>query len=343
MTDSKEKEFSDDIQFINNEESIRQNKLYDAACRKLLSNKTMLAQILAECADEFKGIDRDEIAEKYIEPELSIGSVPVMPDEKMKSIHGMKNEDKTENEGTIVYDIRFRALVPGTKDEKVELIVNVEAQNSFYPGYPLIKRGIYYGARLLSSQYGEEFVNIDYKKLKKVYSIWICTDTPKKRQNTITEYYIKEHNRVGSVKEKAEDYDLIRVIMVCLGEDSEKYGGLLEILGSLLNPSIDTEKKKEVLEKYNIKLTPEITEEVSNMCNLSEGVYRRGVQQGIQTGILQGRQEGIQTGILQGRQEGIALSIQAMVEAMNISPYKAMDILNIPEEERSRYEKAIKS
>ena len=34
------------------------------------------------------------------------------------------------------------------------MIINIEVQNDFYPGYPLVKRGIYYGGRMLSAQYG---------------------------------------------------------------------------------------------------------------------------------------------------------------------------------------------
>ena len=56
----------------------------------------------------------------------------------------------------------------------IALIINVEAQNDFYPGYPLIKRGIYYCCRMISSQYGREFTGPHYEKIKKVYSIWIC-------------------------------------------------------------------------------------------------------------------------------------------------------------------------
>ena len=35
-------------------------------------------------------------------------------------------------------------------------MINVEAQNDFYPGYPLVKRGIYDCSRMISPQYGRE-------------------------------------------------------------------------------------------------------------------------------------------------------------------------------------------
>ena len=64
-------------------------------------------------------------------------------------------------EGTVTYDIRFVAEVPVFKRE-IRLIINIEAQNDFYPGYPIMKRGIYYRSRLISSQYGVEFTDAHY-------------------------------------------------------------------------------------------------------------------------------------------------------------------------------------
>lgn len=61
----------------------------------------------------------------------------------------MSTEDKSPNEGTVTYDIRFYAAAPGSQG-RIGLILNVEAQSDFYPGYPLVKRGIYYCCRMVS-------------------------------------------------------------------------------------------------------------------------------------------------------------------------------------------------
>lgn len=97
----------------------------------------------------------------------------------------MCSQDTSLTEGSSVYDIRFRALAPSS-DELIQMIINVEAHNEFYPGYPLVKRGIYYCGRLLTSQNGTEFVHSEYQKIKKVVSIWVCMAPPKSRRNTIT-------------------------------------------------------------------------------------------------------------------------------------------------------------
>ncbi len=118
----------------------------------------------------------------------------------MPEITGIGTEDKKAAEGTVTYDVRFTALAL-VSGELIRLIINVEAQNNFYPGYPLIKRGIYYCSRMISSQYGTEFTEGHYSGIKKVYSVWICLNPPEERSNTITRYYIEEENLVGEVKE----------------------------------------------------------------------------------------------------------------------------------------------
>jgi len=176
-----------------------------------------------------------DIAYKYIEGEPEISSETVHRNE---SITGMNTEDAALNEGIVTYDLKFRASAP-IRD--LSLIINVEAQNDFSPGYPLIKRGMYYCGRMLSVQYGTEFTSSHYDNLKKVYSIWICLNPPKNRMNTITRYSFKEENLVGDIHENELDYDLMAVTIICLGDEkAENSTGVLRMLEILF--SSETEK-----------------------------------------------------------------------------------------------------
>ena len=171
-----------------------QNSQYDAACRRLLSDKTILAWIMKSCLAEYRDCDIKEIAEKYIEGTPQVHEVPVMPDEtNAAKIRGVSNVDASRTEGTVIYDIRFLAVAP-SNGELIQLIVNVEAQGQFYVGYPLIMRAIYYCSRMISAQYGTEFVHEEYQNIKKVYSVFICMDPPKNRRNSITRYRLTEEN-----------------------------------------------------------------------------------------------------------------------------------------------------
>ena len=96
----------------------------------------------------------------------------------------------------IQYDVRFDAIAPATANDAaqqdvIRLIINVEAQTAFNPGYPLTKRAIYYCSRMISAQHGPIFTNSEYGKIRKVYSIWVCTHPTKEFQNTLVRYSIR--------------------------------------------------------------------------------------------------------------------------------------------------------
>ena len=269
---------------------VQQKTQYDEACKKVLAEKIILAWIMKHTMKEFVDYDVQEIVEKFIVGEPRIAETKVMPDETNASkITGTGVEDTSVTEGSITYDIQFRAIIPST-DEVVQMIVNIEAQNDFYPGYPIIKRGIYYCARMISSQYGTVFIKSHYEKIQKVYSVWICMNPPKERNNTITGYSLTEKNYVGKVNEKEENYDLMNVIMICLGKSEEKTENeLLRLLDVLLSSDKNAKEKKVILEnEFQIPMTEKMEEEVEYMCNLSDGVEQKGVQKGIEIGIKQG-------------------------------------------------------
>lgn len=224
---------------------------YDSACKRLLANKVILAWIMKSCLEEYVNCSIQEIMGRYIEGEPEIGQVPVNMDEKVLSeqIETTSVEDNSVYEGTVSYDIRFYANTPDT-GERNRLIINIEAQNDFYPGYPIVKRGIYYCSRMVSSQYGVEFTESHYDRIKKVYSIWICMNPPKYRRNSINRYFIKEEKLIGDVSERKENYDLITTVMICLGESNDKNSfGVLRLLEVLLSSERDVEEKRKFCRK----------------------------------------------------------------------------------------------
>ena len=280
---------------------------------------------MKSCLAEYADCTVNEIAEKYIEEKPQVAEIPVAPDERQSTsvIQGTGVEDTTITEGTVTFDIRFHAAVP-VSSEQIGLIINIEAQNQFYPGYPLTKRGIYYCCRMISSQYGSVFTGSHYEKLKKVYSVWICMDPPKSRENTITRYFIQEGNLAGKVKEPRKNYDLLSVLLLCPGDPaSQNSEGILKLLGILLSSKIKAEEKKKLLEQnFHVEMNRTMEREVEQMGSLSQGVEQRGIQKGIQRGILE--------------------SIQALMETMNLSIQDAMDALKIKEQDRAEYIELLK-
>lgn len=300
---------------------------YDESCKRLLANKVILSWIMKDCLDEYKGYGIDEI-EKFIEAEPQISSVGVdtdttnVPPLKGKIIAGMNNEDVTVTEGTVRYDIHFFAMVP-KRNEYIKIIVNVEAQNKYDPGYPIPKRGFYYCSRMISAQKGVEFEGSHYEDIKKVYSIWICMQAPGGNRNSITRYTIKEENLVGNVKRDLNDYDLMTVIMIALGnENDQNYQGIIKLLDVLFSTESSSIQKKQILQdEFQINMTKNMKSEVEDMCNLSQGIEERGIAIGEERGIVIGKME----------------TLKNLMNSTGWDMKKVMEMMGMDAEEQEKY------
>jgi hypothetical protein len=302
---------------------------YDAACKRLLSNKTILAWIMKTCLTEYQELSIEEIVENCFAEEPNVGKYTVHQDEAPfrknsngEQIESAATEDSTIQEGVVRYDIRFHAKVPSTH-ETINLIINVESQNIQSPGYPLIKRALYYCSRMISAQKETIFTGSDYGKINKVVTVWVCLSPPEKIHNTITKYRIIEENMVGNVREIPENYDLLTAVMVCLGDpNKENYNGLLKMLDVLLSNRREPEEKKKVLkEEFDIEMTKTMEEEVYSMSHVLQGV----------------KESGIAIGLEQGTIATTLRSIKTLMETVPATAEQAMKLLRISESEMPQY------
>ena len=256
---------------------------YDAACRNILADKHILAWILKGTLTEYKNSAIEEII-KCIEPP-EVGSVKVEDTNAPERVVGISDSDKDLFEGDIFYDIRFSA---STKDTLSNLIINIEEQNDFYPGYPILKRATYYCGRMISAQNGTIFSGQDYGKLRKVVSIWICPNPPKKRENSIVRFSTQEEAIIGIGDYKKSEYDMTSIVIINLGSPSRESNDVLRLLSVLLSTSVEPRDKKQILEdSFKIPMTVEMTEEAGIMCNLSDGIEKRGIEKGKSEVILE--------------------------------------------------------
>ena len=144
---------------------------YDAAMKKLLSNKEILVPILQMTIPEYEGYTQEEILScldiDSITGEDFVSDIPAD-----LRLHKEESELSSVTEKLIRFDIRFKARNPklSTEKLKVSLHMDLEAQRSYRPknpSYPVIKRAVYYVARDLSSQLGSITGTTDYSKLEK--------------------------------------------------------------------------------------------------------------------------------------------------------------------------------
>ena len=312
---------------------------YDRTAKKLLANKQILAQIMKGCVNEYSDCTVDDIVEKYIEGTPEVGSVGVHVDDTNRPkkstdvIKGSNNEDSTLTEGTLFYDVRFDAIAPKSADsteqeEVIRLIINVEAQTKFKPEYPLTKRAIYYCSRMISAQHGPIFKKSEYGKIRKVYSIWVCTKPSDEFQNTLTRYSIRPEPLIGNAAEKSENYDLMSVVTICLGKsDAENYTGILKFLDVLLSSSrAATEKKKILEEEFGVAMSEELEREVLIMCNLSQGVKAEGREEGIGIGEMRMLIKQVRKGrvTVEEAAEDAEMTVEEFKKVMENTPLQAV-------------------
>ena len=202
-----------------------EKQLLDQSVKTILAYKPILARILKETAVECKDMSPDDI-EVCIEGEVQISSIYVdsglsntEENNISEKIDGLNTEAYINDEGLARYDIRTYLRIPDSTGKKqIKLIINVESQNKDKPGYDISLRALFYCCRMISAQQGVEFTTdaddpVKYGNIRKVYSIWICTETAQKRANSIEKYGLERTFLVGS-NENAPRYDIMNAIVI---------------------------------------------------------------------------------------------------------------------------------
>ena len=168
-----------------------------------------------------------------------------------------------------------------------------KAQKNEPTKYHILNRAIFYTARLVSSQKEREFTGSDYNEIKQVYSIWICMNM---KENSLSHIHMVKDDLLGEQDWKG-NLDIPNIVMIGLAKEippKEEQYELHRLLGTLLSQTMTAEQKLKLMkQEYNIPVDRNgIKEEVSVMCNLSEGVEEMGYAKGEAAGIVKGEAQG---------------------------------------------------
>ena len=254
---------------------------YDNKAKQLIGHKIILVHIMVNTVEEFKGMNPADVVQ-YIEGEPHISSVPidggVTNVEKQEKVIGLNTENSEINEGMIRFDIIFYVRM---QDGLSQIIVNVEAQKAEPSSYDILNRAIFYVSRMISSQKGRDFVKSNYNNIKRVYSIWICMNID---EHSMSHIHLTRDDIIGSHNWKG-DINLLNIVLVGIAEDlpekTEKYE-LHRLLGALLSSKLNVDEKLDIIgNEFRIPLESDIRKDVSEMCNLSQGIEERGVEKGL--------------------------------------------------------------
>ncbi len=259
---------------------------YDTCAKRLLAQKSILAQILVKTVEEFRGMRPEDVV-PYIEGEPRVGVVPIDPGmtnkdklaENGQRIAGINSEDAEINEGLVRFDIIFYVRM---KNGLSQIIVNIECQKDEPSAYKILNRAIFYASRLISSQKERDFVNTNYDDIKQVFSIWICMNMD---QNSLSHIHLIKEEMLEPCEWKGS-LELLNIVMVgitnAIPEHNEEYE-MHRLIGTLLSSELKEQQKLDIIEnEYKIPVNSGFREEIKSMCNLGEGIEERAAEKTIE-------------------------------------------------------------
>ena len=303
------------------------NASYDILAKRILSRKVILARILKACVVEFADCALDDIMNKYIEgdPTATIDTVPL---DDILDIRGRNTEFNSPNEKSVKLDIIFDAIAP-TTGEPIQIIINIEPQKTDSVDYLIIKRAIYYAARLISSQKEKIFTGDDYNKIRKVYSIWVVMDVHKDRRNSIQRFKVTEELLHGIFHEDIKNYDLMTIVFLNLGYGTMSHD-LLKMLHLIFLDMLKTEQKADILlNDYGITLTRDMRKEIEDMGGLMEPAIKFAAMKAAEETAAKVEKE--------TRESTTLISIRNLMKNTKWSAKQAMEAIGIPADEQSKY------
>ena len=155
--------------------------LYDAACKRLLSQRVILAQIMRGLLGEYEGCSVDEIARSCIEGAPHVDGSFLVGEGAPPLVAGVDVRGASLTAGQVDFDVLVYAKRPsgvcnGRMREDASgltgLVINGRGAARLQSRLSVAQNARqYYCAQLLVAQYGTEFTNSHYERLRKVYSI----------------------------------------------------------------------------------------------------------------------------------------------------------------------------
>ena len=341
----------------------------DDAVKRLLSERQVVARILAATLVEFEGADVDDIASACIDGDPEVGTyvardVPLaqasVTDPGQADVLNL--EDSTPSEGTSIFDIRLRVRIPSASEsiddsahasdamddddhsensEPLELMeVDIEGQGS-YPTSKLVRRGVYYAGRMLSQQGAGVVAHSHYERLRKVASIWVCTRPPKRQRATVARLDLSPVEVLGNPKLESRFYDRISVVLIFLGPGSREAGGIVGMLDTLLAADLGVEEKLALLhDQYGMMITTNLEEGARDMIT-EEDVYMWGFERGEVKGEESGYKKGEESGYGKGRFDTLAANVRSLVANLHVTLEAALDACGLTGAERAKVAAAV--
>ena len=141
------------------------------------------------------------------------------------------------------------------------------------------------------------------------------------------------------------NFHLVNIVMIgltnALPQRHNEYG-LHRLLCAMFSNELSQQQKMKIMEQeYHIPMEESFKEEVSIMCNLSQGIKEAGIAEGREAGIAEGREAGIAEGREVGIAEGKQREIEKVILNMHKKGYSLEQIMDATELEAAELETII--
>ena len=114
------------------------------------------------------------------------------------------------------------------------------------------------------------------------------------KENSLSHIHLTREDLVGRYDWKGK-MDLFNIVMIGLTRELPENNEIYELhrlLGALLSGKLTVDEKINIMKnEYEINVENNLRKDVSDMCNLSQGLVEEGIAEGIAKGIAKGEAE----------------------------------------------------
>ena len=202
-------------------------------------------------------------------------------------------------------------------------VYNIEMQVRMLEGTSLFKRTRYYQSMIDADLLA---AGADYDDLNKTIIIFICPFDPFGEGRHI---YTFENICLENTKCKLQD-GTTKIFLNTKGTMTDVDGSVKAFL-DYVNGIVGEDPLVREMDEMIRRIKRENEERVSYMTFAMKMMEER------KEGFREGERQGFTNGLAEGKAEGVAFSISNMMKNLGVSVEKAMDILQIPADERTKY------
>ena len=276
----------------------------DSAFKEIMSDSSILSNVLEPLIDEFHGKDVE-----YIRQCLPI-------EEGNRKIVKLDTEFGINGQPPVRLDNVFEVKIPG--GEVMAIIIDLEGQTNNRPGYSIENRALYYASCLIESQKGRYFDSDHYERMRKVMSIWVMMDPVKEDRNTICRYRLDGKYLKGfEGKRDVPTCDLLEIVRINIGNAKDLPSTMMGLMNTLFSRGLTGVERVQILkDTYNIDDADYLFGELEEISmtlvdDLHENWKYEGVQEAIESGEVIPKED-YEAAIRQSRIDDIVKIVKSM-------------------------------